>query len=89
MNNETSYFLFQIISNVQKVFLCFLIFTVFVEASLVVEAPGNCPVCSPLNPALARSAHTPLTCSMCPAASGLICRTAVFHFPSISLKLGG
>jgi len=27
-------------------------FTVFVEAPLVVDALGNCPVCSPLNPAL-------------------------------------
>jgi len=27
-------------------------FTVFVEAPLVVEALGNCPVCPPLNPAL-------------------------------------
>ena len=27
-------------------------FTVIVEAPLVVEALGNCPVCPPLNPAL-------------------------------------
>jgi len=29
-----------------------IIFTVFVEAPLVVKALGNCPVCPPLNPAL-------------------------------------
>ena len=29
-----------------------IFFTVFVEAALVVEALGNCPVCPPLNPAL-------------------------------------
>jgi len=47
-------FLFQIIS-FKKHFYVSLgnnFFTVFVEASLVVEALGNCPVCPPLNPAL-------------------------------------
>ena len=50
----TSYFLFQIIS-FKKYFYVSLgnnFFTVFVEAPLVVEALGNCPVCPPLNPAL-------------------------------------
>ena len=55
MNNETSYYLFQIIS-FKKYFYVSLgnnFFTVFVEAPLVVQALGNCPVCpSPLNPAL-------------------------------------
>ena len=54
MNNETSYFLFRIIS-FKKYFYVSLgnnFFTVFVEAPLVVEAMGNCPVCPPLNPAL-------------------------------------
>ena len=54
MNNETSYYLFQIIS-FKKYFYVSLgnnFFTVFVEAPLVVEALGNCPVCPPLNPAL-------------------------------------
>jgi len=54
MNNDTSYFLFQIIS-FKKYFYVSLgnnFFTVFVEAPLVVEALGNCPVCPPLNPAL-------------------------------------
>jgi len=48
-------FLFQIIS-FKKYFYVFLgnIFTVFVEAPLVVKALGNCPVCPPLNPALNR-----------------------------------
>jgi len=55
MNNETSYFLFQIISFKKYFFYVSLgnnFFTVFVEAPLVVEALGNCPVCPPLNPAL-------------------------------------
>jgi len=54
MNNEPSYFLFQIIS-FKKYFDISLgnnFYTVFVEAPLVVEALGNCPVCPPLNPAL-------------------------------------
>jgi len=45
MNNETSYFLFQLIS-FKKYFYVSLgnnFFTVFVEAPLVVEALGNCP----------------------------------------------
>jgi len=52
MNNETSYVLFQIIS-FKKYFYVSLgnIFYCFVEAPLVVEALGNCPVCPPLNPA--------------------------------------
>ena len=55
MNNETSYLLFQIIS-FKKYFYITLrnIFYCFVEASLVVESLGNCPVCTPLNPALDR-----------------------------------
>ena len=55
MNNETSYFLFQIIS-FDKYFYVSLgnnFLTVFVEVPLVVEALGSCPVCPPLNPALA------------------------------------
>jgi len=55
MNNETSYFLFQIIS-FKKYFYVSLgnnFFTVFVEAPVVVEALGNCLVCPPLNPAMA------------------------------------
>jgi len=54
MNNETSYFLFQIIS-FKKYFYVSIgnnFFTVFVEVLLVVEALGNCPVCPPLNPVL-------------------------------------
>jgi len=54
MHNETSYFLLQIIS-FKKYFYVSLgnnFFTVFVEAPLVVDALGNCPVCPPLNPAL-------------------------------------
>jgi len=53
MNNETSYFLFQIMS-FKKYFYVSLdnIFYCFVEAPLVVEAVGNCPVCPPLNPTL-------------------------------------
>ena len=52
MNNETSYFLFQIISfkkyfcvSLGNIFYCFC-------GDLVVEALGSCPVCPPLNPAL-------------------------------------
>ena len=56
MNNETFiYILFQIIS-FKKYFYVSLgnnFFTVFVEVPLVVEALGNCPVCPPVNPALA------------------------------------
>ena len=50
MNNETSYFLFQITS-FKKYFYVSLgnnFFTVFVEAPLVVEALANCSVCPPL-----------------------------------------
>ena len=50
-------FLFQIIS-FKKYFYVSSgnnFFTVFVEAPLVVEALGNCPVCPPLNPVLERS----------------------------------
>ena len=57
MNNETSHFLFQIISFKENFFYVssFNNFvTVFVEAPLVVEALGNCPVCHPLKPALIR-----------------------------------
>ena len=54
MNNETSYFLFQIISFKKYFYASFpLIFLLlFVEAPLVVEALGSCPVCPPSNPAL-------------------------------------
>ena len=48
------HFLFQIIS-FKKYFYVSLgnnFFYCFVEAPLVVEALGNCPVCPPLNPAL-------------------------------------
>jgi len=53
MNNETSYFLFQIIS-FKNYFYVSLgnIFYCFCGGPLVVEALGNCPVCPPLNPAL-------------------------------------
>jgi len=60
MNNETSHFLLQIIS-FKKYFYASLgnnFFTCFVEAPLVVEAMGNCPVCPPINPALGKcSSH--------------------------------
>jgi len=53
MNNETSYFLFQIIS-FKKYFYVSLgnNFLMFCGGPLDVEALGNCPVCPPLNPAL-------------------------------------
>ena len=54
MNNETLYFLFQIIS-FKKYFYVFLgnNFYSFCGGPLVVEALSNCPVCTPLNPVLA------------------------------------
>jgi len=53
MNNEIIFFIpdYQF----QKVIFMFpwvIIFLLSVEAPLVVEALGNCPVCPPLNPAL-------------------------------------
>jgi len=54
MHNETSYFLFQIIS-FKKYFYVSLgnnFFYCFCGGPLVVDALGNCPVCPPLNPAL-------------------------------------
>ena len=69
MNNETSYFLFQIIT-FKKYFYVSLgnNFLLFCRGPLVVEALGNCPVCPPLNPAL-------LTCARKPTRAGLIYRT--------------
>ena len=53
MNNETSYFLFQIIS-FKKYFYVSLgkFFYCLCGGILVEEALGNCPVCPPLHPAL-------------------------------------
>jgi len=54
MNNEKSYVLFQMI-NFKKYFYVSLgnnFLYCFVEAPLVVEALGNCPVCPLLNLAL-------------------------------------
>ena len=52
MNNKTSYF-YSRLSVSKKYFYVSLgnIFYCFVEAPLVVETLGNCPVCPPLNPA--------------------------------------
>ena len=53
MNNETSYFSFQIIRFKQYFYVSLgNIFYCFVEAPLFVEALGNCPACPPLNLAL-------------------------------------
>ena len=55
MNNETSYFLFQIISFKKYFYVSlgnnFLLFLCR-PPPLVVEAVSNCPVCPSLNPAL-------------------------------------
>jgi len=59
MNNETSYYLFQIIS-FKKYFyvsLGYNFFSVFCGGPLVVEALGKCPVCPSLNPALVTSTN--------------------------------
>ena len=53
MNNETSYFLFQIISFKKYFYVSFpLIFYCFCGGPVVVDALGSCPVCPPSNPAL-------------------------------------
>ena len=50
-----------VLSVSKSIFYVFkVIFTVFVEAPLVVEALSNCPVCPPLNPALDAALTTSL-----------------------------